>query len=94
VTKRELIAQLARAHPHLTRRHARVVVATIFAEVAAAMSRGDRVDLRGFGSFGVRRLGARDGHHPGTGRRVGRPEKRFPVFRASRLLSARLGPTE
>jgi integration host factor subunit beta len=94
MTRSELVARLAQAHPHLTEREMRVVVATFFREVAAALRRGDRVELRGFGSFWARRLGARDGHHPGTGRRVGLPEKRFPAFRPSRLLGDRLGPPE
>jgi integration host factor subunit beta len=94
VTRSELVARLTRAHPHLTEREARIVVATFFREVAAAMCRDDRVELRGFGSFWVRRLGARDGHHPGTGRRVSVPEKRFPAFKPSRLLGGRLGPPE
>jgi len=94
VTKRELIAQLARTHPHLTVREAQVAVETFFNEVAATMTRGGRVELRGFGSFLVRRLGAWDGRNPRTGAVVSLPERRFPVFRPSSVLGRRLGPTE
>jgi integration host factor subunit beta len=94
VTKTELIARLARAHPHLTVREAQVAVETFFSEVAAAMARGGRVELRGFGSFLVRRLGAWDGRNPRTGAVVSLPERRFPVFRPSKMLGDRLGPAE
>jgi len=94
MTRAELISRLTQAHPHLTEREARVVVATFFSEVAAELCRGDRVELRGFGSFWGRRRRARDGRNPRTGRRVNVPEKRFPVFRPIRLLGDRLGPTE
>jgi len=94
MTKSELVSRLIKVHPQLTERQARIVVLTFFGEVAAALRRGDRVELRGFGSFWTRRLGARNGHHPGTGRRAGLPEKRLPAFKPSRLLNDRLGPAE
>ena len=94
MTKSELVSRLIKVHPQLTERQARIVVLTFFGEVAAALRHGDRVELRGFGSFWTRRLGARNGRHPGTGRRVGLPEKRFPAFRPSKLIGDRLGPAE
>ena len=46
-----LVAKLVEAYPHLTLRDAEIIITTIFGEIAAALSRGDRVELRGFGSF-------------------------------------------
>jgi integration host factor subunit beta len=94
MTRAELISRLTQAHPHLTEREARVVVATFFSEVAAELCRGDRVELRGFGSFWARSRRARNGRNPATGSHVSVPEKRFPVFRPSKLIGDRLGPPD
>ena len=61
MTKSELVQRLADAKPHLTRREVEIVVTTIFDEITAALLRGDRVELRGFGAFTVRK---RDAHRP------------------------------
>ena len=63
ITRAELVSRLIEAQPHLTKRQARIVVWTVFNEIAA-LCRGDRTDLRGFGSFGARRTRARDGRNP------------------------------
>jgi len=95
MTRAELISRLTRAaHQHLTKREARIVVETFFKEVAAAMSRGDRVELRGFGSFWVRPRSAREGRNPRTGARVSLPDKHLPAFKQSKFLGDRLGPVE
>ena len=92
MTRSELVARLTLAHPQLTERQARIVVLTFFGQVAAALCRGDRVELRGFGSFWARSRRARNGRNPATGSHVSVPEKRFPVFRPSKLIGDRLGP--
>jgi integration host factor subunit beta len=94
ITRAELVSRLIEAHPHLTKRQARIVVWTFFNEIAAALCRGDGTDLRGFGSFRTRRIRARDGRNPRTGSHVSVPERRFPIFRPSRLLGDRLGQPE
>jgi integration host factor subunit beta len=90
MTKTELVSKLARANPNLTRREARIAVATIFGEIAAALSRGDRVELRGFGSFSVRQLGARRGRNPLTGASVNVPEKHYAMFKTGQPMHRRL----
>src|SRR3546814_5210687 len=67
MTKSELIARLAERNPHLYQRDIERIVATIFEEIAGALARGDRVELRGFGAFSVRRRDARAGRNPRTG---------------------------
>jgi len=94
MTKAELVARLTRVHPHLSRREVRFVIETFFKGVAAAMSRGDRVELRGFGSFWAKPRRARNGRNPRTGARVNLPDKHLPAFKQSKLLGERLGQAE
>jgi len=90
MVRSELIAKLVEAFPHLTPRVAEIIVATIFDEIAAALSRNDRVELRGFGTFSVRHRDARMGRNPRTQASVSVAAKRFPYFRTGVLMTARL----
>jgi integration host factor subunit beta len=67
VIKSELIDRISVQNPHLYRQHAEKIVNTIFSEITAAMTRGDRVELRGFGVFFVRVRAGRTGRNPRTG---------------------------
>ena len=67
MTKSELVQKLAEADPHLYQRDVEVIVTAIFDEIAAALARGDRVELRGFGAFSVKHRDARIGRNPRTG---------------------------
>jgi integration host factor subunit beta len=86
MTKSELVSRLAGANPHLTQRNVEIIVATIFGQITAALSRGDRVELRGFGSFSVKRREGRVGLNPKTGDGVNVPEKLIPTFRPGRPM--------
>ena len=66
----ELIQKIADENPHLYQRDVERIVNTIFDEVTSAMSRGDRVELRGFGAFSVKQRDARVGRNPRTGETV------------------------
>lgn len=88
--KSELIAKVCEAHPNLYQRDVEVVVSTIFQEIAEALARGDRVELRGFGAFSVKHREARTARNPRTGDLVDVPEKRAPFFRAGKELRERL----
>ena len=90
MTKSKLIQRLAAANPHLLQRDVELLVDIILDELAAALSRGDRVELRGFGTFAVRRRGARMGRHPRTGDSVPVCEKHVPVFKTGKHLHDRL----
>jgi integration host factor subunit beta len=89
----ELAQRLAETHPHLKRLELEKIVAIIFGEVAAALARGDRVELRGFGAFSPRRRETRRGRNPRTGDSVVIPEKHVPYFRGSKRLINRLNPS-
>ena len=86
----ELIQKIADENPHLYQRDVERIVNTIFDEVTSAMSRGDRVELRGFGAFSVKQRDARVGHNPRTGETVKVDEKHVPFFKTGKLLRDRL----
>ncbi|MCZ6610977.1 MAG: HU family DNA-binding protein, partial [Alphaproteobacteria bacterium] len=70
MTKSELILHLVEKNPHLYHRDVERIVTAIFDEITAALSRGDRVELRGFGAFSVKQRDARIGRNPRTGEAV------------------------
>ncbi len=90
MTKSELIARLAQKYEHLLQREAERVVNTIFDEISAALERGDRVELRGFGAFSVKRRPPRQGRNPRTGQSVDVAEKYVPFFKTGKQLRDRL----
>ena len=90
MTKSELVQRLAEANTHLYQRDVEAIVTAIFDEIAAALTRGDRVELRGFGAFSVRRRQARVGRNPRTGDSVEVAEKHVPFFRTGKQLRDRL----
>ncbi len=90
MTKSELIAELSMANPHLLARDVEVIVATIFNEITAALARGERVELRGFGAFTVKKRDARTGRNPRTGESVAVDEKAVPFFKAGKELRERV----
>lgn len=88
--KSELIAALAQERPDLTQAEAERAVNRILEEVAAALERGHRVELRGFGAFSVRRRDAREGRNPKTGAAVHVKSKHVPFFKAGKELRERV----
>ena len=90
MTKSELIQRIAELNPHLYHRDVERIVTTIFDEISAALARGDRVELRGFGAFSVKRRDSRVGRNPRTGDAVQVAEKHIPFFKTGKLLRERL----
>jgi integration host factor subunit beta len=90
MTKSELVRKLAEANPRLDHRDVEVIVTLIFEQIAAALARGDRVELRGFGAFSVKRRGARIARNPRTGDSVQVAEKHIPFFKSGKQLHNRL----
>jgi integration host factor subunit beta len=93
MTKSELIAHLAAENPHLRQPDIELIVATIFDEITAALARGDRVELRGFGAFSAKKRDARTGRNPRTGEAVSVSEKVVPVFKTGKEMRQRLNGT-
>ncbi len=86
MTKSELILKLADQHPHLYHRDVERLVGTIFDTISGALEQGDRVELRGFGAFSVKRRDARVGRNPRTGASVKVSEKAVPFFKTGKQL--------
>ncbi len=88
--KSELVQVIADKNPHLYQRDVENIVNAILDEITAALARGDRVELRGFGAFSVKNRPARIGRNPRTGDRVEVAEKWVPFFRTGKELRQRL----
>ena len=88
--KSELIDRISAQNPRLYRQDAEKIVNTIFSEIAAAMARGDRVELRGFGVFFVKLRESRTGRNPRTGALVPVESKAVPFFRSGKEMRALL----
>ena len=93
MTRSQLIMQLAEQNPHLYHRDVERIVSTIFEEISAALARGERVELRGFGAFSVKQRAARIGRNPRTGEAVQVATKRLPYFKTGKQLRERLNPS-
>jgi integration host factor subunit beta len=88
--KSELILKIAESNPHLYQRDLENIVNAILETIGDAMARGDRVELRGFGAFSVKKRDARTGRNPRTGEAVSVTEKLIPVFKTGKEMRQRL----
>jgi integration host factor beta subunit len=86
MTKSGLIESVAEKTPHISKKDTEVVVNTIFDAMTDALRRGERIEIRGFGSFQVKVREARDGRNPKTGEMVNIPAKRTPFFKVGKEL--------
>lgn len=86
----ELIQRIAESNPHLYHRDVERLVNTVFEQITGAMARGDRVELRGFGAFSVKKRDARVGRNPRTGEAVDVDAKHVPFFKTGKGLHDRL----
>ena len=90
MTRADLIDRLASLHPQLLAKDAEMVVRVILDTMAATLSRGDRIEIRGFGSFGLNYRPPRTGRNPKSGSRVEVPAKYIPHFKAGKELRERV----
>jgi integration host factor subunit beta len=90
MTKADLIAELAASNRHLRRADAELIVATIFDQITAALARGQKVELRGFGVFGTKQRNARAGRNPRTGEELPVAAKTALYFRTGREMHSRI----
>jgi integration host factor subunit beta len=89
MTRADLIEELSRA-VELPLKEGEVILDTILAGIVRSLRQGDKVEIRGFGSFRTRQRQARMGRNPKTGARVEVPAKTVPFFKASRELMERI----
>ena len=85
MTKAELIEEVSRV-VEMTRKDSEVIVEAIFDSVVRALRTGDKIEIRGFGSFRTRQRRPRVGRNPKTGERVEVPAKKIPFFKPSKEL--------
>lgn len=90
MTRSELIARLAARFPQLGMRDTELAVKTMLETMAQAIVEGQRIEIRGFGSFGLNHRPARTGRNPKTGARVEVPAKYVPHFKAGKELRERV----
>ena len=88
--KSELVQRISEQNPHLYQRDVENIVNAILGEIIAAMARGDRVELRGFGAFSTKQRQARTGRNPRTGDKVPVTEKLAPFFKTGKEMRERL----
>jgi integration host factor subunit beta len=85
MTKAELVEEVSRVSD-LTKKHSEVIVDTVFKSIIDALQRGEKIELRGFGSFRLRRREPRKGRNPKTGDKVDVPPKKVPYFKPGKEL--------
>ena len=85
MTKAELVDEIAQ-RADLTRKHSEVIVDAVFSSIIDALQEGDKIELRGFGSFRVRHRASRTGRNPKTGEGVHVPAKKVPYFKPGKEL--------
>ncbi|QQR68254.1 MAG: integration host factor subunit beta [Alphaproteobacteria bacterium] len=90
MTKSELVQRLADSSPSLSLLEADKVVSTVLEAMIDALCRGERVELRGFGAFSVKRRDPRNGRNPRTGQSVKVSEKYVPAFKTGKELRERI----
>lgn len=90
MTRSELVERLADTTPLLTRRDAEEVVSILFDSMTEALVKGDRVEIRGFGSFTVRERDPRRARNPRSGRTLQIPSRKIPFFKTGKELRERV----
>jgi integration host factor subunit beta len=86
MTKSDLVQKLSEQVTTLTKKECEVIVDTVFHNMKDALQRGEKIEIRGFGSFTVRVRRAKEGRNPKTGEKVSIPEKRIPFFKVGKEL--------
>ncbi|MBT0653659.1 integration host factor subunit beta [Geomobilimonas luticola] len=90
MTKSELVEKIVEANSVLTRKESELVVNLVFDAMSAALKKGEKVEIRGFGSFTIRERGPREARNPKSGEVVRIPAKRTPFFKTGKDLRERV----
>jgi len=85
MTKAELVEEVSKVSD-LSKKHSEIIVETVFKSIIDALHKGDKIELRGFGSFRLRQRDSRKGRNPKTGDKVDVPPKRVPYFKPGKEL--------
>ena len=90
MTKSELVQKIVESNSVLTRKESELVVNLVFDAMSAALKKGEKVEIRGFGSFTIRERGPREARNPKSGEVVRIPAKRTPFFKTGKEMRERL----
>jgi integration host factor subunit beta len=90
MTKSELVEKIVEANTVLTRKESELVVNLVFDAMSNALKKGEKVEIRGFGSFTIRERGPREARNPKSGEVVRIPAKRTPFFKTGKELRERV----
>lgn len=90
MTKRDLIEEVAQQYPRFSRRDTEVMVNAVFDSMTEALAKGERIEIRGFGSFIVKQRSSREGRNPRTGTLVSVAAKKVPLFKVGKELRLRV----
>lgn len=81
MTKSELIENIVAEHPNITKKHIEFIINSVFASIKESLQKGEKVEIRGFGSFKIREKTSKIGRNPKTGTKVTVPDKKVPYFK-------------
>ena len=90
MTKSEMIEKMASENTNLTKKQVEFIVNGVFNMIKGALSEGDKVEIRGFGSFKVRQKNSKVGRNPKSGEKVEVPEKKVPYFKPGKEIKETL----
>ena len=90
MTKSDLVSAVADHMSHISKKDTETIVNSVFESMSEALKRGERIEIRGFGSFQVKTRDSRDGRNPKTGQLVTIPTKRTPFFKVGKELKERV----
>ena len=90
MTKSELILKITSKNSFLYQKDVNKIVDTLFNSVTKALKNGDRIELRGFGTFSTKLRNARIGRNPKTGEPVAIPQKKMPFFKMGKSMKERI----
>lgn len=93
MTKSELIEAVAAKVENFSRKDVEVVIDTLFSSMTESLSKGQKVEIRGFGSFKIKKREPRQGRNPKTGENISIQAKKVPFFKAGKEIRERINKT-
>jgi len=94
MTRSELIEEVASKAANFTKKDVEMIISTLFQSIAESLSKGDKIEIRGFGSFKVKKRNARSGRNPKSGEGIRVDAKKVPFFKAGKELKERVNTSK
>ncbi len=90
MTKSELMENIAEQHPNIAKKHIEFIIKSVFDSIKQSLQNGEKVEIRGFGSFKIREKSSKIGRNPKTGSKVNVPDKKLPYFKPGKEIKESL----